>query len=82
MPLYRIAFIADLQAHSVVRELAIRPAPGDEFKLDAKTVVAVREVVTHPEGDTITAEIVAETVAAAMPGSPLRATGPASRSSN
>ena len=47
-----------------MRELAIRPAPGDELTLDAKTVVAVREVVAHLDGDTIAAEIVAETVVA------------------
>jgi len=61
--LYRIAFVADSQAHSVVRELAVRPVPGDELTLDADTIVAVREVITHPEGDTIRAEIIAETVA-------------------
>lgn len=76
MSLYRIAFVADSQAHSVVRELAVRPVPGDELTLDVNTVVAVRDVVTHPAGDTIAAEIVAETVAA--PG----ATGSGSRSSS
>jgi len=55
--LYRIAFVADSQAHSVVRDLAIRPMPGDELTLDANTVVAVREVITHPAGNTITPEV-------------------------
>ncbi|MCY7303899.1 MAG: hypothetical protein LH654_12885 [Thermoleophilia bacterium] len=45
-----------------MRELAIRPAPGDELILDAKTVVAVREIVALPENDTIAAKIVAEIV--------------------
>jgi hypothetical protein len=75
--LYRIAFVADSQAHSVVRELAIRPMPGDELTLDANTVVAVREVITHPAGNTITAEIVAEAIAVSG-----TATGSASRNSN
>lgn len=77
MSLYRIAFVADSQAHSVVRELATRPMPGDELTLDANTVVAVREVITHPAGDTISAEIVAEAIAASS-----AATGSASRNLN
>jgi len=80
--LYRIAFVADSQAHSVVRELAIRPMPGDELTLDANTVVAVREVITHPAGDTIAAEIVAETVTASgADGASSAATGSAFRNS-
>ena len=83
VPLYRIEFVADLQARSVVRELAIRPAPGDELTLDATTVVAVREVVSHPEGDTIAAAVVAEPVVAAGADSAAgAATGSASRSLN
>ena len=78
MPLYRIAYVSSDQAHSVVRELSLRPVPGDELALDANTVVAVREVVAHPEGDTITAEIVADTVTSGVNGTTPGATGSAS----
>jgi hypothetical protein len=80
--LYRIAFVADSQAHSVVRELNVRPVPGDELTLDADTIVAVREVITHPESDTIRAEIIAEAVAGRVIGTTLRPTGSESRSSD
>ena len=81
MPLYRIAYVSDSQAHSVVRELSLRPVPGDELTLDAHTIVTVREVVTHPAGDTITAEVVAETVAVAAGRGAPGATGSGFRSS-
>jgi hypothetical protein len=81
VPLYRIAYVSDAQAYSVVRELSLRPVPGDELTLDENTTVAVREVVAHQEGDTIAAEVVAETVAGAAGRGAARATGSAFRSS-
>ncbi len=81
MPLYRIAYVFDSQARSVVRELPLRPVPGDELALDANTVVAVREVVSHPEGDTISAEITAETLVGGIVGTTPRVTGSGSRNS-
>ncbi len=65
MPLYRIAYLTSSVAHSVVRPLASPPAVGDEIAVDANTVVTVREVVTHPAGDTIAAEVRAEANGAA-----------------
>jgi hypothetical protein len=81
VPLYRIAYVFDSQAHSVVRELPLPPVPGDELALDAITVVAVREVVSHPEGDTISAEIVAETLVGEAIDTTPRVTGSGSRNS-
>ena len=70
--LYRIAYVSESQAHSVVRRLALRPEPGDQLTLDANTVVTVQKVVAHPEGDTIAAEVLAETnrsvTGSAVPG--------------
>ena len=61
MSLYRIAYVSAAQARSVVRELAVRPRPGDHIAVDAHTVVTVREIVAHAEGATIAAEVIAET---------------------
>ena len=61
MLLYRIAYVTASRAHSVVRQLAVRPVPGDQIALDEHTVVTVREVVAHAEGDTIAAEVIAQT---------------------
>jgi hypothetical protein len=61
--LYRIAYVSASQAHSVVRELAVRPVPGDRIALAANTVVTVREIVAREEGDTIAAEVAAEVAA-------------------
>ena len=61
--LYRIAYVSASQAHSVVRELAVRPVPGDRIALAANTVVTVREIVVRDEGDTIAAEVAAEVAA-------------------
>jgi hypothetical protein len=81
VPLYRIAYASDTQAYSVVRELSLRPVPGDELALDEHTTVTVRRVVTHPAGDTITAEVVAETVGVATGRGAPGATGSGFRSS-
>ncbi len=62
MQLYRIAYVSASQAHSVVRQLAVQPLPGDQIALDADTVVTVKEVIAHGERDrTIAADVVAET---------------------
>jgi hypothetical protein len=81
VPLYRIAYVSDAQAYSVVRDLSPGPVPGDELTLDENTIVTVRRVVNHPEGDTITAEVVAETVAVAAGRRAPGVTGSAFRSS-
>ena len=60
MLLYRIAYVSASEAHSVVRPLAEQPVPGDRIALDAHTVVTVRKVVAHAEGDTIAANVIAE----------------------
>ncbi len=62
MQLYRIAYVSASQAHSVVRQLAVQPMPGDRITLDGNTVVTVREVIAHGDSDhTIAAEVIAET---------------------
>jgi hypothetical protein len=78
--LYRIAYVSASQGHSVVRELAVPPVPGDEIALDAHTVVIVREIISHPVGATIAADVMAETVDATRE-SAMRATESAFRSS-
>lgn len=60
MLLYRIAYVSASEAHSVVRPLAEQPLPGDQIALDARTVVTVLKVVSHPEDDTIAADVSAE----------------------
>lgn len=81
MPLYRIAYVSDAQAHSVVRELSILPVPGDQLTLDGNTIVTVRRVVARRADDTITAEVDAETVAETAGRGAPGATGSAFRSS-
>ena len=49
-----------------MRELAVRPIPGDRITLAADTVVTVREIVAREEGDTIAAEVAAEVAAEAQ----------------
>jgi hypothetical protein len=58
--LYRITYRSALDAHSVVRPLVAPPTAGDQIALDARTVVTIRKIVPHPEGDTIAAELIAE----------------------
>ncbi len=82
MSLYRIAFVSGPRAHSVVRELAQVPSPGEQIKIDADTLVTARSVIAHPEGDTIAAEVLAELVEADALLEPSSATGSASRSSS
>ena len=60
MLLYRIAYSSESVAHSVVRPLPAPPLAGDRIVVDSRTVVTVRKVVPHAEGDTIAAEVLAD----------------------
>jgi hypothetical protein len=82
MPLYRIAYVSNARARSIVRELSLDPVLGEELALDANTVVAVKEIVLGRPGDTITAEISAEPVAQGDIGTTPRVTESGSRSSS
>jgi hypothetical protein len=81
MLLYRIAYSSKSVTHSVVRPLPTPPLAGDRITVDARTVVTVRKVVPHSEGDTIAAEVLADASDAPDEVARQQVTGSASRSS-